>query len=338
MKRDKKSIIPISNAVSKIGNQIAIGEKLLNNKRDFYCVILKSNGELRLIERFDIFEKDVVYYFKIPFLYWNSIIVLTTAQGIYFSIRARKLIELLREKSNINIGNLIEYDNQDKIISVIVSNNINSDGTCIIFATEKGMAKRTLITEFKNECLSGKRAIRLYEDDKLIATELISDNVHTIMIATKYGKVIRFTPSKLKSLKRFAYGNRGITLIDNDDKVIGLISSRNGITSNQNSSEEYFLGITEKGYGKRTYIDDPEDGECIYRITNRGFKGVKTFNVTDETGYLTNIMCVKESGKNLILIGKNSNIRLRLNDVPVHGRATMGIKLIDQNIIRIFEE
>src|SRR5690606_14489913 len=127
---------------------------------------------------------------------------------------------------------------------------------------------------------------------------------------TKYGRVIRFQPSSLKFLKRFAFGNRGITLIDNDDKVIGLISSRDQRTSNQDSFEEYFLEITEKGYGKRTYIGD-------YRITNKGGKGVKTFDITDETGYLTNIICVKESDKDLILIGKNSNIRLRLNDVPV---------------------
>jgi len=333
MESDKKSIVPISNVVSKINNQIAIGEKLLNNKRDFYYVLLKSSGEVKLIDHFGVFEeeKNVVYYFKIPFSYWDSIVVIMTAKGIYFSIRASKLIEHLREKQSINIGILIEYNLQDKIISVIATNSVNSNDAYIVFATENGMAKRTLFTEFKNESLSGKRAIRLYENDKLIAAELILDDIHAIMLATKYGKVIRFEPSKLKLLKRIAYGDRGIKLINDNDKVIGL-------TSSSNPTKESLLSISEKGYGKRTYIDDPEDSLPVYRITNRGGKGVKSFDITDETGYLTNIICVEESDKDFILIGKNRNIRLRLNDFPVMGRGAMGIKLIKENIIHLFKE
>ena len=117
------------------------------------------------------------------------------------------------------------------------------------------------------------------------------------MLALKSGKAIRFEESKTRPMGRNASGVRGITLADDNDEVVGMIAI-------QNPQEETVLVVSENGYGKRTYIDDPEDGEPIYRITNRGGKGVKTISITPKTGSLVAIKNVTDLD-DLMIINKS---------------------------------
>ncbi|HER41190.1 MAG TPA: DNA gyrase subunit A, partial [Salinimicrobium catena] len=143
-----------------------------------------------------------------------------------------------------------------------------------------------------------------------------------VMLALKSGKAIRFEESKTRPMGRNASGVRGITLADDKDEVVGMIAI-------QDPQEETVLVVSENGYGKRTYIDDPEDGEPIYRITNRGGKGVKTISITEKTGSLVAIKNVKD-GDDLMIINKSGlAIRTSVDSLRVMGRATQGVRLIN---------
>ena len=120
---------------------------------------------------------------------------------------------------------------------------------------------------------------------------------------------------------RNASGVRGITLADDNDEVVGMVSVHN--------LEENILVVSEKGYGKRTYLDDPEDGEAVYRITNRGGKGVKTMSITEKTGALVAIKNVSDEDDLMIITKSGVAIRMAIEDLRVMGRATQGVKLIN---------
>lgn len=142
------------------------------------------------------------------------------------------------------------------------------------------------------------------------------------MLALKSGKAVRFEEAKTRPMGRSASGVRGITLADKNDEVIGMVTI-------ENPQEESVLVVSENGYGKRTYIDDPEDGEPVYRITNRGGKGVKTISITEKTGKLVAIKSVTDNDDLMIINKSGIAIRLEVKDLRVMGRATQGVKLIN---------
>ena len=142
------------------------------------------------------------------------------------------------------------------------------------------------------------------------------------MLAVKSGKAVRFEEEKTRPMGRNASGVRGITLADESDEVVGMITINN-------PQEESVLVVSENGYGKRTFIDDPEDGTPIYRITNRGGKGVKTISITEKTGKLVAIRSVSDTDDLMIINKSGIAIRLKVSDLRVMGRATQGVRLIN---------
>ncbi|HCK22936.1 MAG TPA: DNA gyrase subunit A, partial [Bacteroidetes bacterium] len=137
------------------------------------------------------------------------------------------------------------------------------------------------------------------------------------------GRAIRFPEEKVRPMGRTAAGVRGVLLENSNDEVVGMISVEKG------NMESTILVVSENGYGKRSYITDPEDGEDVYRITNRGGKGVNTIKVTEKTGALIAIKSVTDNDDLMIMTEKGIAIRMSVNDIRVMGRATQGVRLIN---------
>lgn len=187
-------------------------------------------------------------------------------------------------------------------------------------ASKKGIVKKTSLEQYSRPRANGINAITIREDDELLEVRLTTGDSQ-VMLAVKSGKAVRFEENKTRPMGRNAAGVRGITLADEQDEVIGMITIEDPKT-------ETVLVVSENGYGKRTFIDDPEDGEAIYRVTNRGGKGVKTINITEKTGKLVAIKNVTD-GDDLMIINKSGiAIRMKVDDLRVMGRATQGVRLI----------
>jgi DNA gyrase subunit A len=142
-------------------------------------------------------------------------------------------------------------------------------------------------------------------------------------VAVKSGKLVRFEEGKTRPMGRTASGVRGITLADDKDEVIGMVS-----VNKDDINDTQLLVVTENGYGKRTKLVD-EDGEDVYRITNRGGKGVKTLNITEKTGALISINAVTDEDDLMIINKSGLTIRMEVSDLRVMGRATQGVRLIN---------
>ena len=168
---------------------------------------------------------------------------------------------------------------------------------------------------------NGINAITIREDDELLEAKLTTGNSQ-VMLALRSGKAIRFEESKTRPMGRNASGVRGITLANKQDEVVGMVTV-------ENPQEETVLVVSENGYGKRTFIDDPEDGEPVYRITNRGGKGVKTISITEKTGDLVAIKTVSDDDDLMIINKSGIAIRLEVTNLRTMGRATQGVKLIN---------
>jgi DNA gyrase subunit A len=188
-------------------------------------------------------------------------------------------------------------------------------------ATKNGQVKKTLLEQYSRPRLNGINAITIKEDDMLLEARLTTGESQ-VMLALKSGKAIRFEEAKTRPMGRNASGVRGISLANAKDEVIGMITI-------ENPQEESVLVVSENGYGKRTYIDDPEDGEPVYRVTNRGGKGVKTISITEKTGNLVAIKSVTDSDDLMIINKSGIAIRMSVKDLRLMGRATQGVKLIN---------
>jgi DNA gyrase subunit A len=188
-------------------------------------------------------------------------------------------------------------------------------------ATKQGQVKKTSLEQYSRPRTNGINAITIKEDDELLEAKLTTGNSQ-VMLALRSGKAIRFEESKTRPMGRNASGVRGITLANNKDEVIGMVTV-------ENPQEETVLVVSENGYGKRTFIDDPEDGEPVYRITNRGGKGVKTISITEKTGDLVAIKTVSDDDDLMIINKSGIAIRLEVTNLRTMGRATQGVKLIN---------
>jgi DNA gyrase subunit A len=215
----------------------------------------------------------------------------------------------------------------EKILAYLPVENLSDEAYInnhfVFFCTKKGVIKKTCLKEFSRPRQNGVNAITIREGDELLDALLTDGNMEMI-IASKEGRALRFNESKVRSMGRTAAGVTGMDLGDNPKNEIA------GIVSVDKSSpvSQSVLVVSEKGFGKRTYIDDPEDGEPIYRITNRGGKGVKTLNITEKTGALVSILNVVD-GNHLMIINKSGiAIRLNIDKLRVMGRATQGVTLI----------
>jgi DNA gyrase subunit A len=248
-----------------------------------------------------------------------------TQKGKCFWMRVYEIPEGSKTSKGRAIQNLINIEQDDKVMAFICTQDLKDEAYInshyVIMATKNGQVKKTSLEQYSRPRTNGINAITIKEDDELLEAKLTTGNSQ-VMLALKSGKAIRFEEAKTRPMGRNASGVRGITLANDKDEVIGMVAI-------ENPQEESVLVVSEKGYGKRTYIDDPEDGEAVYRITNRGGKGVKTISITEKTGHLVAIKTVTDDDDLMIINKSGIAIRMAVNDLRVMGRATQGVRLIN---------
>ena len=257
----------------------------------------------------------------------HNVLLLFTSKGRCYWINVYEIPEGNKTSMGRAIQNLMNIAGDEKILAYLPIENIKDEeyinSHYVFFCTKNGVIKKTLLEEFSRPRQNGVIAITIREEDELLDALLTNGNMEMI-IASKDGRAIRFNENKVRSMGRTAAGVTGMDLGDNPgNEIIGIVS-----VDKSSEVPQTVLVVSEKGYGKRTYIDDPEDGEAIYRETNRGGKGVKTLNITEKTGNLISILNVVD-GNHLMIINKSGiAIRLGVDKMRVVGRATQGVTLI----------
>ncbi|MDP5157520.1 MAG: DNA gyrase subunit A [Flaviramulus sp.] len=248
-----------------------------------------------------------------------------TLKGKCFWMRVYEIPEGSKTSKGRAIQNLINIEQDDKVMAFICTQDLKDEDYInshyVIMATKNGQVKKTSLEQYSRPRTNGINAITIKEDDELLEAKLTTGNSQ-VMLALKSGKAIRFEEAKTRPMGRSASGVRGITLANSKDEVIGMVTI-------ENPQEETVLVVSENGYGKRTFIDDPEDGEEVYRITNRGGKGVKTISITEKTGDLVAIKSVTDNDDLMIINKSGIAIRLAVENLRTMGRATQGVKLIN---------
>jgi DNA gyrase subunit A len=239
-----------------------------------------------------------------------------TEAGRCFWLRVFEIPEGTRTSKGRAIQNIINIPKEEKIKAYIKLVSLKDkeylENNFIIMCTKKGTIKKTSLEAYSRPRANGINAININEGDTLLEANLTSGSSEIVM-ALKSGRAIRFNESTVRPMGRTATGVRGISLEDESDEVVGMISIDNPETT--------VLVVSEKGYGKRTDIDD-------YRVTNRGGKGVKTLNITDKTGKLVAIKGVTDK-EDLMIINKSGIvIRIAVSELRTMGRATQGVRLI----------
>ena len=241
-----------------------------------------------------------------------------TEMGRCYWLKVYEIPEGDKNTKGRAIQNIMQLPQDDKVRAIIDIKNFEDkdyvNSHYIVLCTKKGIIKKTALEDFSRPRANGVNAINIIEGDQLIEARLTDGNCD-IMLALSTGRAIRFPEVKVRPTGRGAIGVTGIEVDSEKDRVIGMICV------NKEDTERTILVVSEKGYGKRTLIDE-------YRITNRGGKGVKTINVTAKTGSLVGILDV--SGKEDLVITCRSGITIRTSvaDIRSAGRATQGVKLI----------
>ncbi|HOZ77444.1 MAG TPA: DNA gyrase subunit A [Ferruginibacter sp.] len=248
-----------------------------------------------------------------------------TEKGRCFWLKVYEIPEGDKTSKGRAMQNLIQIPPDDKVRAIIDVKNFDDkdfvNGHYIVLCTKKGIIKKTDLGDFSRPRQNGINAINILEGDQLIEARLTDGNCE-IMMAVKSGRAIRFPEEKVRSTGRGGIGVAGVEVDDENDEVVGMVCV------NREDKTKTILVVSEKGYGKRTFLDDPETGEANYRITNRGGKGVRTINVTDKTGSLVGLLDVSEKEDLMITCVSGVTIRMKVKDVSEQGRATQGVKLI----------
>jgi DNA gyrase subunit A len=240
-----------------------------------------------------------------------------TQKGKCFWMRVYEIPEGSKTSKGRAIQNLINIESDDKVKAFICTKDLKDpeyiNNHYVIMVTKQGIVKKTSLEQYSRPRVNGVAAITIREDDELFEAKL-TNGESQILLAVKSGKLVRFEEGKTRPMGRTASGVRGITLADEQDEVIGMVSV-NDMTSE-------ILVVAENGYGKRSSLDE-------YRITNRGGKGVKTLNITEKTGKLVSINNVTDADDLMIINKSGLTIRMDVADLRVMGRATQGVRLIN---------
>ena len=238
----------------------------------------------------------------------HDYILMFTNMGKVYRIKGYEIPEYSRQSKGLPIINLLSLDKDEKVTSLLKISN-DDEYKCLVFATKNGLIKRTDISEFDSIRTNGKKFITLKDNDELVSVKKTTGN-DEILMASSNGRMVRFNESAVRIMGRSASGVRGINLDG------GILVGMEIVEPN-----EYVLVITEKGYGKKTPVDE-------YRITNRGGKGVKTVNITEKNGELVSIKAVEGNEDLMIITNEGIIIRLPMEQVKSAGRATQGVRLI----------
>ena len=242
-----------------------------------------------------------------------------TQKGKVFWMRVYEIPEGTKVSKGRALQNLINIESDDKVKAFLVTEDLKDEeyinSHYVIMATKQGQVKKTLLEQYSRPRTNGVQAITVKEGDELLEAKLTNGSSQ-VMLAVKSGKTIRFEEEKTRPMGRTASGVRGITLAHDKDEVIGMIAV--------DDMESEILVVSEKGYGKRSKLED-------YRITNRGGKGVKTLNISDKTGELVSIKNVTDEDDLMIINKSGITIRMEVEQLRTMGRATQGVRLININ-------
>jgi DNA gyrase subunit A len=239
-----------------------------------------------------------------------------TEKGKCFWLKVYEIPEGEKTSKGRAIQNIISLPGDDKVKAFINVKNLEDveyiNNNYIVMCTKNGTIKKTTLEAYSRPRLNGINAINIEDGDQLLEARL-TNGKNEIMIATKKGKVVRFNEIKVRPMGRNSIGVKGVTL-ETGNEVIGMVCVTDPV-------KESVLVVSEKGYGKRSEVEE-------YRVTNRGGKGVKTINITDKTGNLIAIKIV-ENDDDLMIINKSGvTIRMNVDELRVMGRATQGVRLI----------
>jgi DNA gyrase subunit A len=248
----------------------------------------------------------------------HNYILLFTDQGRCFWMRVYEIPEGGKVSKGRAIQNLINIPTDDVVRAFVATGNLKDEeyvnSNYIVMCTKNGTIKKTSLEQYSRPRTNGINAITVRDGDQLLEAKL-TDGTAEILLAKKSGKAIRFNEGDVRVMGRTASGVRGVRLENDQDEVIGMVCV------NSSKTDVTIMVVSEKGYGKRTDIDD-------YRITGRGGKGVKTLSVTEKTGALISIKDVTDENDLMIITKMGITIRMKMSEMRVMGRATQGVRLI----------
>lgn len=254
----------------------------------------------------------------------HNYLLIFTEKGRCFWMRVYEIPEGNKLSKGRAIQNLINIPGDDKVKAYVKVQDLTDqeyiNNNFIIMCTKQGVIKKTSLEAYSRPRTNGINAIGIRENDELLEARL-TNGTNEIVLATSSGRAIRFNESSVRPMGRNASGVRGVNLNDENNEVIGMICVEDIFST--------ILVVSQKGYGKRTYLNDPEDKEPIYRITNRGGKGVKTLNITEKTGKLLSIQNVTDEDDLMIITKAGVTIRMHVDTIRTMGRAAQGVRLIN---------
>lgn len=239
----------------------------------------------------------------------HDYILFFTDKGKVYRLKGYEIPEFSRQSKGIPIVNLLQVEKDERVNAVI---QINREEECkyLLFATEGGVVKKTLISEFANIRNSGKICISLRDNDKLIDVKKTTGN-DLVLLGSDSGRMVKFNEDEIRVMGRTASGVRGISL-----------DGSKCICSEIVTEDDTILLVTEKGYGKQTKVSE-------YRQTRRGSKGVKAMNITDKNGSLVSVKIVQENQELVIMTNSGMTMRMPLDQISLLGRVTQGLRLIN---------
>ena len=239
----------------------------------------------------------------------HDYILFFTDKGKVYRLKGYEIPEFSRQSKGIPIVNLLQVEKDERVNAVI---QINREEECkyLLFATEGGVVKKTLISEFANIRNSGKICISLRDNDKLIDVKKTTGN-DLVLLGSDSGRMVKFNEDEIRVMGRTASGVRGISL-----------DGSKCICSEIVKEDDTILLVTEKGYGKQTKVSE-------YRQTRRGSKGVKAMNITDKNGSLVSVKIVQDNQELVIMTNSGMTMRMPLDQISLLGRVTQGLRLIN---------
>ena len=260
-------------------------------------------------------EEDFIEHIYVTTM--HNTMLFFTEKGRCYWLKVYEIPEGTRSSKGRAIQNVIQIEPDDKVRAYINIRHLEDkefvENHYIVMCTQQGIVKKTLLEEYSRPRRNGVNAINIREDDQLVDVTL-TNGKSEILLATYEGKAIRFNEENVRAIGRIGTGVRGVE-IEEGNRVVGMACVEPG-------DGKDILVLSEKGYGKRTELDD-------YRVTNRGGKGVKTIQVTDKTGNLVALKAVTDENDLMIINRSGTTIRISVADIRVAGRATQGVRIIN---------
>ena len=305
-----KDIIPDEEVVITLSQQGYIKRTLLSDYR------LQNRGGVGA-KGSAIKEDDFIKYITVSST--HKFLLVFTVKGQMFWEHVYNLPEGSKSSKGRAIQNVFPISSGDKISCVLAVDNLKNEeyvsSHYLVFATKKGLIKKTILKAYCNIRSNGIRAIAIRDDDELLNVK-VTDGNQEIILATKDGKAIRFNESTVRAIGRTSMGVRGVKVRDNSNKneVVGMV------TLDLQNKDKTLLVVSEHGLGKRSHIDD-------YRVTSRGCLGVKTIDITSKTGNLVAIEDVTDDDELILINNAGIAIRISVKDIRIIGRVTQGVSL-----------